>query len=182
MFGGGVFSASPPLSTSGITSSACDHHTFPSYLPSSGLPTTPAPSHNLPLTIGGTNGNLWHNKVGIKCSDWTGCLHQSEWMPYNCLSLDRSNNVLMYPVTSFHTCYRNFKCASGQTLSSLVLPWMDRNCNREAFLLLKRRTKGKKKKLRGSEVQSTCRFMKPFCICMRNFTLYMYKIYLFSYI
>lgn len=75
-----TFFLSPfPLSTPGIISCACDHHAFPSYLhsvTSSALST--APSHDLLLTTGGTNGNFWHSKVGIKCTDCTGCLHQSE--------------------------------------------------------------------------------------------------------
>ena len=81
----------------GVISCACDHHTVLSYLPcftSSALLATPAPSHDLPLTTGGTNGNLWHSNIGIKCTDWTGCLHQSEWMPYNCLFLGRSSNLV----------------------------------------------------------------------------------------
>lgn len=82
--------------------------------------------------------------------------------------------LLMYPVTSFHTCYGNFKCASGQTLPSLVLLWRDRNCNREAFLRLKRRTKGKKK-LR-------VRIRSSVYLQIHETVLYMYEKFHFVYV
>lgn len=46
--------------------------------------------------------------------------------------------LLIYTI-NFHMSYGDFRCASGQNLPSLVLLWLDRICNRETFLLLKRR-------------------------------------------
>lgn len=152
-----------------FNNSSCYHYSSPSCLPcltSSALPATPALSWDLPIATVGTNSSLWHSKAEIKGIDWTGCLHP-EWLHYNYISLNRSNNLGSYwiklpiftqaPGTSDALQDRPCTlCFFLWTESAIVKLFLYK---RGEIKPKKKKKKGKVEREQGSKVQSTLRFM-----------------------